>query len=167
FTTKDEIRNFRDTLSANTRRWWNWFIHCLGNNVLFGIPNTGERAFMCTEHTEEDVEWALEVADNAFAAIGKEARRHKEKAPTVDFLWGHVSASYRRVTESPSFSPTRTQRWMLTSSSGSFGLGRASIAVEVTSYGRTFVPSTRISSRPARPSRTRVATVSRNAGGNA
>jgi len=36
FTTKDEIRNFRDTLSANTRRWWNWFIHCLGNNVLFG-----------------------------------------------------------------------------------------------------------------------------------
>ena len=83
FTTKDEIRNFRDTLSANTRRWWNWFIHCLGNNVLFGIPNTGERAFMCTEHTEEDVEWALEVADNAFAAIGKEARRHKEKAPTV------------------------------------------------------------------------------------
>src|SRR5439155_671544 len=81
FTTKDEIRNFRDTLSANTRRWWNWFIHCLGNNVLFGIPNTGERAIMCTEHTEEDVEWALEVADNAFAAIGKEARRHKEKAP--------------------------------------------------------------------------------------
>src|SRR5207249_2096199 len=24
FTTKDEIHNFRDTLSANTRRWWNW-----------------------------------------------------------------------------------------------------------------------------------------------
>src|SRR2546428_408787 len=83
FTTKDEIRNFRDTLSANTRRWWNWFIHCLGNNVLFGIPNTGERAFICTEHTEEDIEWALEVADNAFAAIAKEAGRHREKAPTV------------------------------------------------------------------------------------
>jgi len=83
FTTKDEIRDFRDTLSANTRRWWNWFIHCLGNNVLFGIPNTGERAFICTEHTEEDIEWALEVADQAFAAIAKEARRHREKAPTV------------------------------------------------------------------------------------
>src|SRR5438128_1390790 len=83
FTTKDEIRNFRDTLSANTRRWWNWFIHCLGNNVLFGIPNTGERAFLSTEHTDEDVEWALEVADVAFAAIAKEAHRHREKAPAV------------------------------------------------------------------------------------
>jgi len=83
FTTKDEIRNFRDTLSANTRRWWNWFIHCLGNNVLFGIPNTGERAFLSTEHTDEDVEWALEVADGAFAAIAKEAHRHRERAPAV------------------------------------------------------------------------------------
>ena len=103
FTTKDEIRNFRDTLSANTRRWWNWFIHCLGNNVLFGIPNTGERAFMCTEHTEEDVEWALEVADNAFAAIGKEARRHKEKAPTVQLqAVGEQAAVYGDAPTPPS-----------------------------------------------------------------
>jgi glutamate-1-semialdehyde 2,1-aminomutase len=83
FTTRDEVRDFRDVLSANTRRWWNWFIHCLGNNVLFGIPNTGERAFICTDHTEEDIEWALEVADGAFAAIAKEARRHKAKVPAV------------------------------------------------------------------------------------
>src|SRR3989449_840181 len=103
FTTKDEIRNFRDTLSANTRRWWNWFIHCLGNNVLFGIPNTGERAFICTEHTEEDVEWALEVADNAFAAIGKEARRHKEKAPTVQLqAVGEQAAVYGDAPTPPS-----------------------------------------------------------------
>src|SRR5437667_222616 len=65
FTTKDEIRNFRDTLSANTRRWWNWFIHCLGNNVLFGIPNTVERAFLSTEHTDEDIESALASVDDA------------------------------------------------------------------------------------------------------
>ena len=103
FTTKDEIRNFRDTLSANTRRWWNWFIHCLGNNVLFGIPNTGERAFICTEHTEEDIEWALEVADNAFAAIGKEARRHKEKAPTVQLqAVGEQAAVYGDAPTPPS-----------------------------------------------------------------
>src|SRR3989449_3226625 len=80
FTTKDVIEDFRDTLSANTRRWWNWFIHCLGNNVLFGIPNAGERAFLCAEHTEEDVDQALAVADAAFAAIAKEAGR-KSKAP--------------------------------------------------------------------------------------
>src|SRR3989475_220675 len=103
FTTKDEIRNFRDTLSANTRRWWNWFIHCLGNNVLFGIPNTGERAFMCTEHTEEDVEWALEVADMAFAAIGKEARRHKEKVPTVQLqAVSEQAAAYGEAPTPPS-----------------------------------------------------------------
>ncbi|HLB68850.1 MAG TPA: hypothetical protein VJN63_10395, partial [Thermoplasmata archaeon] len=83
FTTKDEVRNFRDTLNANTHRWWNWFIHCLGNNVLFGIPGTGERAFLCTEHTQEDIEWALEVADSALAAIAKEARRNRDRAPSV------------------------------------------------------------------------------------
>jgi glutamate-1-semialdehyde 2,1-aminomutase len=75
FTTKDVIEDFRDTLSANTRRWWNWFIHCLGNNVLFGIPNAGERAFVSAAHTEEDVTHALEVADAALAAIAKEAGR--------------------------------------------------------------------------------------------
>src|SRR5205814_1142427 len=103
FTTKDEIRNFRDTLSANTRRWWNWFIHCLGNNVLFGIPNTGERAFLSTEHTDEDVEWALEVADGAFAAIAKEAHRNRERdagvhdaSSDVPFL---VGPSHRLVAE--------------------------------------------------------------------
>src|SRR2546426_7773733 len=41
--------------------------------------------------------------------------------PTFHFSWGHVTASYRKVIGFPSFSPTRTQRWMSTSSSGSFG----------------------------------------------
>src|SRR5207247_231021 len=153
FTTKDEIRNFRDTLSANTRRWWNWFIHCLGNNVLFGIPNTGERAFLSTEHTDEDIEWALEVAGGAFAAIANGAPVwplaihlaaieggtpvSTTPPPTFHFLWGQVTASYRNVSAFPSFSPIKTQRWMSTSSSGSFGFGRLSITVEVASYGRT------------------------------
>lgn len=66
-----EIRSFRDSMRANSARWWNWFIHCLGNNVLFGIPNVGERAFICSEHTEEDIQHALEVADEAFAAIAR------------------------------------------------------------------------------------------------
>ncbi|MEK6851577.1 MAG: glutamate-1-semialdehyde 2,1-aminomutase, partial [Candidatus Thermoplasmatota archaeon] len=79
FTTKDEIRDFRDTLDANSKRWWNWFIHCLGNDVLFGIPNVGERGFLCAEHTEEDVEHALEVADDALAAIQREAKRTKTR----------------------------------------------------------------------------------------
>ena len=70
---------------------------------LFGIPNTGERAFMCTEHTEEDIEWALEVADNAFAAIGKEARRHKEKAPTVQLqAVSEQAAAYGEAPTPPS-----------------------------------------------------------------
>jgi len=79
FTTKDEIRDLRDTLDANSKRWWNWFIHCLGNDVLFGIPNVGERGFLCAEHTEEDIEHALEVADDALAAIQREAKRTKAR----------------------------------------------------------------------------------------
>ncbi|OGS50663.1 MAG: hypothetical protein A3K65_09030 [Euryarchaeota archaeon RBG_16_68_12] len=83
FTTRDELNDFRDTLTVNNKRWWNWFIHCLGNNVLFGIPNVGERAFLCAEHTEEDIDHALEVADAALAAVAKEAGRHRAKAPKV------------------------------------------------------------------------------------
>ena len=83
FTTKDEMNSFRDTFGTNEKRWWNWFIHCLGNNVLFGIPNTGERAFISAVHTEEDIEWALEVADAGFAAVAKQARRQRERAPPL------------------------------------------------------------------------------------
>ena len=92
FTTKDAIEDFRDTLSANTRRWWNWFIHCLGNNVLFGIPNAGERAFLSAEHTEEDVEHALEVADAALAAIAKEAGRKGKAKSAASPPTEHVGA---------------------------------------------------------------------------
>src|SRR5207237_7017612 len=54
FTTKDEIRNFRDTLSATTRRWCNCFIHRLANHVLFGTPNTAQPACVSPERTPED-----------------------------------------------------------------------------------------------------------------
>jgi len=97
FTTKDDMRNFRDTLAQNDRRWWNWFIHCLGHNVLFGIPNTGERAFICTEHTAEDIDNALQVADAAFVAISKEVRRRKPRAPAVKLE--AVKAQTRRYRE--------------------------------------------------------------------
>jgi len=103
FTTKDEIRGFRDTFSANTKRWWNWFIHCLGNNVLFGIPNTGERAFISAVHTEEDVEWALEVADNGFAAVAKQVKRQRERAPPVKLqALQQQAAAYGETSAPPS-----------------------------------------------------------------
>src|SRR4030067_122278 len=86
--------------------------------------------------------------------------------PSFQRLWGHVAASYRRVTGFPSFSPIRVHRWMSKSSSGSFGFGRLSITVDVTSYGRIFWPSTTCSSRLARPSRTRGAVVWGKGGGD-
>lgn len=66
-----EVRAFRDTLSVKWKLWREWFMYCLADDVLFGVPNPGERAVVCTEHTEEDIEWALDTATNAFAKVAK------------------------------------------------------------------------------------------------
>lgn len=97
FTTKDDIRDYRDTMAANTRRWWNWFIHCLGRNVLFGIPGAGERAFICSEHTPEDVQLALEVADDALAQIQKDARRRARAKLSATRATRRVLPRHRKV----------------------------------------------------------------------
>ena len=115
--------------------------------MLFGIPNTGERAFMCTEHTEEDVEWALEVADNAFAAIGKEARRHKEKAPTVQLQFRARHSKKWRTVATRTGSPDRGYVWTGFTSRGSGAVrllwnGQASRNVSVISLaGMAFLSS--------------------------
>ncbi len=80
FTPLDVIRNYRDSVRQNLARWENWFIHCLGLGVLMGIPASSERMFLCTEHDEEDIQMALDVADRGFRAVARGARR---KPPLV------------------------------------------------------------------------------------
>ncbi len=80
FTPLDAIRNYRDSVRQSLPRWENWFIHCLGHGVLMGIPAPSERMSLCTEHDEEDVQTALEVADQGFKALARGVRR---KLPVV------------------------------------------------------------------------------------
>lgn len=73
YFTDHPVTTFRDTLSNNVAQWRQWFMSCLEEDVLFGMPNPGERAVLCTEHSQEDVEWALEAAGHAFAKIGRKS----------------------------------------------------------------------------------------------
>lgn len=96
FTPLEAIRNYRDSLRQSAARWENWFIHCLGLGVLMGIPSPNERMALCTEHHEEDIQLALEVADQSFRAI---ARGLKRKLPlVVDETLEAAQAEGRRAT---------------------------------------------------------------------
>jgi glutamate-1-semialdehyde 2,1-aminomutase len=91
FTDLPAIRNYRDSLSQVEDRWFNWFIYCLGMDVMMGIPSTNERMFLCTEHDEEDIQTALEVADQAFKVVAAGTRK---KVPSVltEAMAGDVEA---------------------------------------------------------------------------
>lgn len=80
FTELDVVRNYRDSLTQNEARWNNWFLYCLGLEVLMGIPSPNERMFLCTDHDEEDIQMALSVADQAFKAVAGGA---KKRVPSV------------------------------------------------------------------------------------
>lgn len=83
YFTDREVRTFRDTLANDVRRWRTWFLTCLQEDVLFGMPNPGERAVLCMEHTDEDVKWALEVAEAAFARLGRAPEAKPESTANV------------------------------------------------------------------------------------
>ncbi len=80
FTELDAVRNYRDTKQQNETRWLNWFLYSLGLGVLMGIPSVNERMFLCTEHDEEDIQMALNVADQSFKAVGSGT---KKRTPSV------------------------------------------------------------------------------------
>ncbi len=83
YFTDREVKTFRDSFSNDVRKWRQWFMHCLQEDVLFGIPNPGERAVLCTEHTEEDIEWALEVASGALDRASKDAKLETVAVPAA------------------------------------------------------------------------------------
>lgn len=67
-----ELNSFRDLYHANGDQFDDWFVESAARGVIFGIPPQGERFFTAYSHTEEQIEHALEVAEDAFRAVDHE-----------------------------------------------------------------------------------------------
>jgi len=69
YMTDHDIHSYRDTWHANTDRFADWWLEAAADGVLFGNPLQGERFFTTYSHTAEQVDHALEVAEDAFRAV--------------------------------------------------------------------------------------------------
>ena len=63
-----EVRTVREALKTRWDVLGVWGMECLVRGMLFGHPK-GEKMFISTAHTREDIEKALEVADSGFRKI--------------------------------------------------------------------------------------------------
>jgi glutamate-1-semialdehyde 2,1-aminomutase len=69
YMTDHEIRRYRDTWRANEEQFADWWKEAAAGGVLFGNPQQGERFFTTATHSEEQIDRALEVAEDAFRAV--------------------------------------------------------------------------------------------------
>ena len=63
-----EVRTSRDALNTDWAKLGRWCFECLTRGILFGHPK-GEKMYLSTAHTRNDIEEAIEVADAGFHAI--------------------------------------------------------------------------------------------------
>jgi glutamate-1-semialdehyde 2,1-aminomutase len=69
YMTDHDIHSYRDTWHSNEEQFADWWLEAAGRGVLFGNPMQGERFFTTYSTTEEQVDHALEVAEEAFRAV--------------------------------------------------------------------------------------------------
>jgi glutamate-1-semialdehyde 2,1-aminomutase len=69
YMTDHDIHSYRDTWHSNEEQFGDWWLEAAGRGVLFGNPLQGERFFTSYTTTEEEVDHALEVAEEAFRAV--------------------------------------------------------------------------------------------------
>jgi glutamate-1-semialdehyde 2,1-aminomutase len=69
YMTDHEIRRYRDTWRANEEQFADWWKEAAAGGVLFANPQQGERFFTTATHSEEQIDRALEVAEDAFRAV--------------------------------------------------------------------------------------------------
>ncbi|GAD51849.1 glutamate-1-semialdehyde aminotransferase [Halarchaeum acidiphilum MH1-52-1] len=72
YMTDAKIHRFRDTWQANEEQFADWWIEAAANEVIFGNPIQDERFFTTYTHTEEQIDHAIEVAEDAFRAVDHE-----------------------------------------------------------------------------------------------
>ena len=64
-----EVRTSRDALNTDWAKLGRWCFECLTHGILFGHPK-GEKMYLSTAHTREDIEEAIEIARAGFRAVG-------------------------------------------------------------------------------------------------
>ncbi|QFU84538.1 aspartate aminotransferase family protein [Natronorubrum aibiense] len=69
YMTDADIHSYRDSWKANEEQFADWWLEAAGRGVLFGNPMQGERFFTTYTHTEEEIDHALEIAEEAFRAV--------------------------------------------------------------------------------------------------
>ncbi|MGA9399828.1 aspartate aminotransferase family protein, partial [Haladaptatus sp.] len=72
YMTDHDIHRYRDTWHANEDQFADWWLEAAASGVLFGNPMQGERFFTTYSHTEEQIDNALEAAEEAFRAVDHE-----------------------------------------------------------------------------------------------
>lgn len=69
YMTDEEMTHYRDTWAANGDQYADWWLEAAAGGALFGNPMQSERFFTTYTHTEEQIDRALEVAEDAFNAV--------------------------------------------------------------------------------------------------
>ena len=69
FMTDAEVHTNRDSWKADEERFKNWWMECASRGVLFGNHQQNERFFTAYSNTDEEIEHALDVAEEAFRAV--------------------------------------------------------------------------------------------------
>ncbi|MGM0605565.1 MAG: aspartate aminotransferase family protein [Halobacteriota archaeon] len=69
YMTDHDIHRYRDTWHSNEEQFADWWLEAAGRGVLFGNPMQGERFFTTYTHTDDQIDHALEVAEEAFRAV--------------------------------------------------------------------------------------------------
>ncbi len=72
YFTDKEVVKWRDAIDIDREKWNHWFMYSLGKGVFFGVPHADEHFFTSMVHSEKDIQYALEVSDEAFKRIAKE-----------------------------------------------------------------------------------------------
>jgi len=69
FMTDADIHSYRDTWQADEDRFESWWKECATRGVLFGNHEQSERVFTSYSNTDEQIDRAIELAADAFAAV--------------------------------------------------------------------------------------------------
>ena len=69
FMTDAELYTYRDTWQADEELFKDWWLECAARGVLFGNHQQAERFFTSYSNTDEQIQHAIEVAEEAFRAV--------------------------------------------------------------------------------------------------
>ncbi|WP_290810676.1 aspartate aminotransferase family protein [Halovivax sp.] len=69
YMTDADIRTYRDSWQANVDQYADWWLEAAAGGALFGNPLQSERFFTTYTHTAEEIDRALEIAEDAFRAV--------------------------------------------------------------------------------------------------